>query len=61
VEVLLDPGASNNMEWVRFEDFINEHFRFAAAVVPAQNHIYTFGGQLPYMTSRAIAFPRVMM
>jgi hypothetical protein len=48
VEVLLNPGAGNDAEWVRFEDFIDERFCFAAAVVPAQNRTYTFGGQLPY-------------
>jgi hypothetical protein len=48
VEVLLNPGAGKDAEWVRFEDFIDERFRLAAAVVPAQNRIYTFGGQLPY-------------
>ena len=57
VEVLLDPGAGGNAAWVRFEDFIDQRFRFAAAVVPAQNRIYTFGGQL----LRAIAFPPVTM
>jgi hypothetical protein len=27
VEVLLNPGAGNDAEWVRFEDFIDERFR----------------------------------
>ena len=42
VEVLLDGS------WVRFEDFVEERFRFAAAVVPSLNKLYTFGGQLPF-------------
>ena len=46
VNVLLNPGP--NAEWVEFEKFHDEHFCFAAAVVPAQNCLYTFGGQLPF-------------
>lgn len=49
VEVLLhshdDPSTS---EWVFFSDFKDQRFRFAAAVVPSQNRLYTFGGQLPF-------------
>ena len=42
VEVLLDGS------WVHFEDFVEERFRFAAAVVPSLNKLYTFGGQVPF-------------
>jgi hypothetical protein len=48
VEVLLNPAAGKDAKWVPFEDFQDERFRFAAAVVPAQNRLYTFGGQLPF-------------
>jgi hypothetical protein len=47
VEVLLNPSDSN-AKWVEFETFQDKRFRFAAAAVPAQNRIYTFGGQLPF-------------
>lgn len=46
VQVLLNP--SGNAEWVQFAQFQDERFRFAATVVPSQNRLYTFGGQLPY-------------
>lgn len=47
VEVLLNPSSSE-AKWVGFAQFVDERFRFAAAVVPAQNRLYTFGGQLPF-------------
>jgi len=63
VSVLLSPEAGKDAEWVNFRDFKDERFRFAAATVPAQNRVYTFGGQLPFdftcdcfPTSDAIAF-----
>lgn len=49
VAVLLHPDEGRGeAEWVNFGDFKDERFRFAAATVPAQNRVYTFGGQLPY-------------
>jgi hypothetical protein len=48
VAVLLNPEDGKDAEWVNFQDFKDERFRFAAATVPAQNRIYTFGGQLPF-------------
>mmetsp|Transcript_12275 Transcript_12275/g.22773 ORF Transcript_12275/g.22773 Transcript_12275/m.22773 type:complete len:439 (-) Transcript_12275:137-1453(-) len=48
VEVLLNPSAGKDAKWVNFEKFTDQRFRFSAAVVPAQNRMYTFGGQLPF-------------
>jgi len=48
VEVLLNPSSTSSAEWVRFEKFNDKRFRFAAAVVPALDKLYTFGGQLPF-------------
>ena len=48
VEVLLHHEQQDDTQWVPFARFLDERFRFAAAVVPAQNRIYTFGGQLPF-------------
>jgi Kelch motif len=56
VEVLLinnndddDDKMASEAKWEFFEDFNDERFRFAAAVVPgAPSRIYTFGGQLPF-------------
>jgi hypothetical protein len=47
VEVLMHATESD-AHWVDFGDFHDNRFRFAAAVVPAQNRMYTFGGQLPF-------------
>ena len=49
VEVLLRPSAGqDDAQWTPFAQFLDERFRFAAAVVPVQNRLYTFGGQLPF-------------
>ena len=52
MEVLLHHAAttagSDDAQWVPFAKFVDQRFRFAAAVVPVQNRIYTFGGQLPF-------------
>jgi len=42
---VLDPQT---LKWIQYEKFADKRFRFAAAVVPAQNRLYTFGGQLPH-------------
>mmetsp|Transcript_20466 Transcript_20466/g.38288 ORF Transcript_20466/g.38288 Transcript_20466/m.38288 type:complete len:419 (+) Transcript_20466:171-1427(+) len=44
VEVLLHP--SGPAEWIPFETFPDQRFRFAAAVLG--DTLYTFGGQLPF-------------
>lgn len=51
VEVLLhhaNSAGNDDAQWVPFAKFVDQRFRFAAAVVPAQNRLYTFGGQLPF-------------
>ena len=51
VEVLLNPestSGSSAAEWIPYEKFDDKRFRFAAAVVPALDKLYTFGGQLPF-------------
>jgi hypothetical protein len=55
VEVLLVDSThaigenEKQSKWEFFEEFNDERFRFAAAVVPgAPSRIYTFGGQLPF-------------
>mmetsp|Transcript_9032 Transcript_9032/g.22036 ORF Transcript_9032/g.22036 Transcript_9032/m.22036 type:complete len:445 (-) Transcript_9032:196-1530(-) len=49
VSLLLHPDEGRGeATWANHGDFKDERFRFAAATVPAQNRIYTFGGQLPY-------------
>ena len=46
VEVLL--LHEDDAEWAFFSQFQDQRFRFAAAVVPDQSRLYTFGGQLPF-------------
>ena len=46
VAVLLNPDSEP--EWVNFQDFKDERFRFAAVTVPGQNRVWTFGGQKPF-------------
>lgn len=51
VEILDTSKGGSAAEWVLAEDIPNDRFRFTAAAVPAQNSIYTFGGQKYYNPS----------